>query len=447
MQVDQTREAVTMKVAEKRRWKILVVAGATMALVAGMVSTVPSAYAGGTIKVDDDQWISIGMGIRTKFQAVEDAGANGNYGAGFNVDNARVYINGKIHKYVGFTFNTECFNCAVGAGAGFAGNSNMGLIDAIGKFEFNDLVNLWVGRTLVPGERGELNGPFYHSTYEGFKTPFNSADFSGNFGVGGAGVYGRDNGAVLWGSILNKHLSYSAGMFTGLRSGSGPTGGPNSSGSFLYATRVTYNFFNIEDNPGYYTSGTYYGTAGHILAIAGGLNYQANGAGNTAAKSDMTIFVADVLWELPLGKEMQGGVITVNGEFKQYSASYNTGVAFSGAPSGFAPAGSATGDCFCMFRGQSITAYALYLFPGEIGIGRFQPYARYTYIDPDQSSTRDEVEFGTNYIISGHNARISAFYQYGDLASKGLVSGGNAWAPVVTGSDVSAFKLALQLQY
>ena len=428
-----------MKVAEKRRWKILLVAGATMALVAGMVSTLPNAYAGGTIKVDDDQWISIGMGIRTKLSAVQNAQANGSgYGTNFGVDNARVYINGKIHKYVGFTFNTECFNCAVGGGGNqFAGNSNMGLIDAIGKFEFNDLLNLWVGRTLVPGERGELNGPFYHATYEGFKTPFNSADFSGNFGVGGAGVYGRDNGAVLWGSILNKHLSYAASVFTGLRSGQ--NFGPNAQGSMLYAGRVTYNFFNIEDNPGYYTSGTYYGTAGHILAIAGGINYQEDGAGSSLAKSDMTVLVADVLWELPLGgKDMQGGVITVNGEFKQYSASYNTSVAF--ANNG---AGNGLGDCFCMFRGQSYTMYALYLLPQEIGIGRFQPYARYTYVDPDQSTTRDEIEFGTNYIISGHYARISAFYQYGDLATKSLFN----WAPTAAGSDVSAFKLALQMQY
>jgi hypothetical protein len=312
----------------------------------------------------------------------------------------------------------------------------MGLLDAIGKFEFNDLINLWVGRTLVPGERGELNGPFYHATFEGFKTPFNSADFNNNgFGVGGAGLYGRDNGVVLWGSILNKHLSYAASVFTGLRSGAGF--GPNSQGSLLYAGRVTYNFFNIEDNPGYYTSGTYYGTAGHILAIAGGINYQANGAGSSLAVSDMTIFVSDILWELPLGKDMQGGVITVNGEFKQYSASYDTTIAYANNGS------SGLGDCWCMFRGQSYTAYALYLFPQEIGIGRFQPYARYTTIQADQSSNREETEFGTNYIISGHNARISAFYQHGDLATKGL---GN-WSPTAAGSEVSAFKLALQMQY
>ena len=192
-----------MKVKQSR-WKMFVVAGAAMAFVAGMVSTVPNAYAGGMIKVDDDKWISVGMGIRTSFTSGEDRSASGaQWDNTFAVDNARVYINGGIHKYVGFTFNTECFNCSVGLGgvaqnntgptglggprAGadqFAGNSNMGLIDAIGKFEFSRTVNFWVGRTLVPTERGELNGPFYHQVYDGFRTPFNQSDISGGFGRG-----------------------------------------------------------------------------------------------------------------------------------------------------------------------------------------------------------------------------------------------------------------------
>ena len=53
-----------MKIDQKRRWNMCMVTGAAMALVAGMASTVPSAYAGGTIKVDDDKWISVGMGTR-----------------------------------------------------------------------------------------------------------------------------------------------------------------------------------------------------------------------------------------------------------------------------------------------------------------------------------------------------------------------------------------------
>jgi len=427
-----------MKVAEKRRWKILLVAGATMALMAGMVSTVPSAYAGGTIKADDDKWISVGMGIRTSFSSVEDAAPDGDWSKGFAIDNARIYINGKIHKYVGFEFNTDCFNCQNSANnltvvtptgvTNLGQQGTVGLLDAIGKFEFTQYVNVWVGRMLVTGERGELNGPFYHATYEGFKTPTNPQDFGSGFGAGGSGLYGRDNGVTFWGQV--GQLQYSAQVMSGLR------GAANQSDNLLYAGRLTYNLFNPEKNPGYYTSGTYYGTAGHILAIAAGVNHQKDGAGSAAFRSDYTILVSDVLWELPLGANMGGGVITVNAEFKKYWAGYDNAA--------FPVAGSGT-LCMCMFRGESYTAYALYLFPQEIGIGKFQPYARFTYIEPDTSFRRDEVEFGTNYIISGHNARISAFYQYGNLNNGGGPFA--TYSPSPEPEKINAFKLALQLQY
>ena len=445
-----------MKVDRKRVKNLFVVAGATLALVAGMASTLPSAYAAGTIKVDDDKWISVGMGVRTEFSAVQGTSANGGgMGNNFQVNNARLYFNGKIHKYVGFEFNTDCFNCATGSGGGgagnFAGNSTMGLLDAIGKFEFNQYVNLWVGRMLVTGERGELNGPFYHATFEGFKTPLNSADYSSNFGAGtagggsvGAGVYGRDNGATFWGQVDPGvgHLQYSVGVYSGLRNGN--TTGPNQQNSMLYAGRLTYNFFNPEKNPGYYTSGTYYGTAGDILALAVGFNHQQNGAGSFAAPSDMTIFVADLLFEKPLANN--GGVITVNAEVKQYFANYNQNVAFSGAANAANPGGTNAG-CFCMFDGLSYTGYAMYLFPNEVGIGKFQPYVRFTAVQPNNSTKREETEVGTNYIIAGHNARIAAFWQYGDLASKGSQGGADIYSPDRQGDRVHAFKLALQLQY
>ena len=42
----------------------------------------------------------------------------------------------------------------------------------------------------------------------------------------------------------------------------------------MYAGRLTYNFLNPEKNPGYYTQGTYFGTAGDILALAVGGEYR-----------------------------------------------------------------------------------------------------------------------------------------------------------------------------
>ena len=106
-----------MKVDRTTRWKMFWAAGAVMALVAGMGTTVPSVYAGGMIKVDDDKWISVGMGTRLSFNAVEDGSASGGqWSNSFGVNNARIYIDGQIHKYIKFTFNTECFNCTIGSG-------------------------------------------------------------------------------------------------------------------------------------------------------------------------------------------------------------------------------------------------------------------------------------------------------------------------------------------
>jgi len=50
-----------------------------------------------------------------------------------------------------------------------------------------------------------------------------------------------------------------------------------------------------------------------------------------------------------------------------------------------------------------------------------------------------------NYIIDGHNARISLFYQYGDIATKNFV-GPDTYAPDAPGKNVSAIRLAMQIQ-
>lgn len=430
----------------RRRWARFVIAGVITALVAGIGSTLPKAYAAGTIKADDDKWISIGMGIRTSFNTIENGSVNGqDWSNNFTINNARIYINGQIHKYVKFEFNTDCFDCAVNSGAGpfadgsqnFGGNSAIGLLDAIGKFEFNEKVNIWFGRLLLPSERGELNGPFYHATFDGFRTPLFPADYSANFngtnsGNPGAGLYGRDNGVSFWGKIhpsFGTHLLYVATVSQGLRNG------PNPSNTMMYTGRLQWNLLNDEVNPGYYTSGTYYGTAGDILAIAGNIQYQKDGAGNLATGnvSDFTGISVDVLFEKVLPNNL--GVFTFNSEFKQFFANYGVGA--------FNPANAAS--CFCVFDGLSYTVYGLYLIPNEIGIGRFQPYVRFTSINPTYSSMRQEFEYGLNYVISGHNARIAAYGRYGDMETKGALAGN--FGPTATGDKVPSFHVALQLQY
>lgn len=421
-------------------------AGITMALAAGMMATLPSAYAGGKITIDDTKWISVGMGMRGGFQAVSSQAGNGGYGNEFGLANARIYLNGQIHENIKFEFNTESFNVGKGlnsTSSDFGGTSTIGILDAIAKFEFNRYMNLWAGRMLVPTERGELNGPFYHATFEGFKTPYFPQDFSGGVqksgktGAQGSGMYGRDNGVTFFGDMDTKdlvglgHLQYSMGVFSGVRG----VNSPNQSDSASWAGRLTYNFLNPEKNPGYYTSGTYYGSAGDILAVAVGVNHQKNGAGTLNYRSDFTGVVADVLFEKVLDNNM--GVFTFNGEYKRFWASGGTlnTVAQRTAAGVADPLGG------LMFSGQSWTAYGLYLIPHKVGIGRFQPYGRYTSIQPEMSGNRTEAEGGMNYVIDGHNARLAAFYQRGNLYTTGL-----NYAPGVVGQTINAFKVAFQLQ-
>ncbi|HIB62446.1 MAG TPA: hypothetical protein EYO51_04770 [Methylococcaceae bacterium] len=384
------------------------------ALSAGLLA-VGSAQAGATFKIDDTKWISIGAGIRSSFSAVEDkAPAGDDWSNDFALDNARIYLNGQLHENIKFEFNTESImsNSA----------NDFFVLDAIAKFEFNDLVNIWVGRQLVPSDRAELNGPYYHSTYEFNKTPF----YMNDQGSYTAGKYGRDDGINIWGALTaDKKLTYVIGVFNGR------VGGPDADDNLLYAGRISYNFLDVEKNPGYYTSSTYYGKGGDILTVGFAAQWEENALGGIDSKGvvqpsgDFLGYSVDLLGETTLGN---GAVATIEGEYKRFDLG---GVA-SGAD-----------DKLGMFEGDAYTGTALYLLPGKVGIGQLQPYVRYTYNDEQSGSSqdRDEYEAGINYIIDGHNARVSLMYQYGDLNSKGRLNYFNA-----TGDDVHAIKLGFQMQ-
>ncbi len=377
-------------------------------------------YAGGKIAIDDTKWISVGAGLRGSFAATEKSAPNGNdWSKDFNLDNGRIYINGQAHKYIKFELNTECIFC---------GNSDLAkfhLLDGIAKFEITPWFNVWGGRLLVPAERQELNGPFYSSTYDAFKTPFYPADFSVKFGAGGAGVYERDHGVNIWGAAGPEGaLQYVFGVFAGLRSSS--SSGPNRSDNPLYAGRIAYNFLSVEKNPGYYTSGTYYGTGGDILTLGVAAQGQQDGCGSRLHPGNFFGVSTDLIFEKPIEDV---GVITFNGEYKHFDAQFSKAAFTDGSGN------------FGMFDGDAFSVVGLYMLPQTVGIGKFQPYVRYTGIYADHSSNRDEFEAGLNYIIDGHNARISLFYQYGDLATKGL-----NYARDASGADVSAVKLGVQIQ-
>ncbi len=435
MKVDmKTSSYLTQAAVNGGSWRLRAVS-IMIPLVLSFLSLLPEALAmNGQIAdgpkwiIDDTKWFTLGIGFRGSGVWVENRSTD-NFRTSFSIDNARVYLNGQIHKYVKFESYTECTFCN-NTDPGDNPRMSYTVLAAIGKVEINRYVNFWGGRMLVPTERGELSAPFYHATHDHIKTPFFPQGFSTKFGSLGAGRYGHDEGGTFWGSIepgfIKGTLSYAAGVYRGLQSSTPMRMGPNQGDSVAWAGRLTYNFLNPEKNPGYYTRHTYFGEAGDILALAIGTSYQKDGAGSFAHPSDFLGLVGDVLFEKVLPKNT--GVFTVNGEYKRFYANYSP-LAFSDP------------DCFCTFDGQAWGVTGLYLIPVKVGIGQFQPYGRFTSVQPDNSSNREEIEAGVNYVIHHHNARISAYYQHGDLRTKGI-----NYAPDVMGDSVDVFKLAFQLQ-
>ncbi len=386
-------------------------------MAATLAGHAPQADAGATFKIDDTKWLSIGAGLRTSFRSVEGATTTGKWTNDFNLDNIRLYLNAQLHDYIKLEFNTDCQTCSNGG--------EMRILDAIGKLEIMPEFNVWVGRMLVPAERREMNGPFYSPFYNifGAGTPFEPADFNLVIKSDGtsAGSFGRDDGATVWGSFFDGRFQYAVGFFRGLR------GGANADDNILYAQRFAYNFWEVEKNPGYYTSGTYYGKGGDILTLAVSNQYQEDGAGTTADAGDFRGTSVDVLLEKVLGN---GGVVTLNGEYKNYAIT-----------SGYSQATRNAGGGFAMFEGNAYDVSGMYLFPQQVGIGQFQPFVRYVNVMPDNSPDRDVYEAGVNYVIDGHNARISLSWQYGDLLTKGLNYSSSA-----SGDDVNAVNLNFQWQ-
>ncbi len=390
------------------------------ALLSGLAAgQMTDSYAGATFKIDDTKWVSIGAGLRTSFssqEAAAGAGSDKRWTNDFNLDSIRLYLNGQIHKYLKVEFNTECPTCGNGG--------EVRVLDAIGKFEIDPMYNLWVGRMLVPAERREMNGPYYSGVYNIYSagTPFEPSDYNGTIKSDGtsAGSRGRDDGATVWGAFMGGRLQYSFGFFRGLR------GGANVNDNILYGQRVAYNFWEVEKNPGYYTSGTYFGKGGDILTVGLSNQYQQGGAGSAADPASFRGTTVDLLVEKVLPNS---GVVTVNGEYKNYGIS------------GYNMASRIANTGFSLFEGNAYDVSGMYLFPQKIWIGQAQPFVRYVDVHPVSSSSRDVYEAGVNYVIDGHNAKISLSWLYGDLMTKG-----QNYTTGATGANVNAMNLGFQWQ-
>jgi len=370
------------------------------------------AHAGATVNIGPDQSVSVGFGLRTSFTSAEDGAPDGkSRSSDFELDSIRLYMGAQLNKYIKATFNTEK-----------QGDGTIQVIDAIAQFEPMDEFNVWIGQMLPPSDRSNLDGPYYMLAwnYPGLVSGYP------NYAVG------RDKGVLAWGKVADKKLVYSVGAFEGHNNQ--PTLS-SASDNLLYAARLAINLWEPELAPAYYTGSTYFGAA-NIFTIGLVAQHQSDGVGTITDKGDYNGYNVDVLFET---KDTGSGSVTLEGAY--YKTDTDDTV---DATDGSKNSGGLT-------QGKSYLLGAAYLFPQQVGWGKFQPYARFLKFDRDKvvgigssavpeqySGDFKQYDIGVNYVIAGPNAKISATYTEFKAGDDN---------PVADNKDTNQFVIGVQLQF
>lgn len=365
------------------------VALATTATLAPVATT----HAAGTITFGEDQYISVGFGMRGSYSRVEDGAGNGSsYSNDFNLDSARIYLSGSLNKYVKGMLNTEKSI----AGQGFQ------VIDAAGIFEITPDFSLWAGRFLSPSDRANMAGPYY-SLGGGYWSGIAS-----RYGFNG-GYIGRDDGLAVVATALDQRLAYSFGAFEGnttfqIAPVADLVESSRGSDGLMYAGRLQYSFWDKE--PGYYGTGNYLG-AKDILTIGIAGRSQKNGAVSATDQGKYSSYSVDFLME----KQNVGpGALSIEAAYYDYD----------------------TDGVFLSEEGDAYSAGMGYIFNEKVGIGQIQPFVRYQRFDADNNVDLKQTDLGVAYIMDGYNAQVSAVFS--ELKETNQ-------------SDTKSFLLTMQLQF
>ena len=306
--------------------------------------------------------ISVGAGLQTSIYGCEKSciyspstvPAGDSSVQGIAVDSIRLYIDGSVTNTLKLTFNTEY----TGSGSG-PGDNKVEVMDAIGRFEYNNYFNIWAGRFLPPSDRANLYGPYYANDWAPYADGV--ADFYPDVAVG------RDNGLAYWGDT--GMLKVQAGVFDGETVNSAVA----NKSTLLYAVRLTMDFWDKET--GYYLNGTSYGDK-DLLAL--GVAAQSQDSKTTAS--------IDALMEKKLPNL---GVVTIEAE-------YNRDNSLTSATSS-----------------DGWYGLAAYVFPVVVGIGKFQILGKYSQKTIDTRPLVDKLkttEVNLNYIIKSFSARVGFYY-------------------------------------
>lgn len=377
--------------------KLNKVAGLVAMATTASMGPVATSHAAGTITFGEDQYISVGFGLRGSFSSVEDAANDGGRSSDFALDSARLYVSGSLNKYIKGMFNSEK---RVDINSDERSDESFEIIDAAGIFEISPELSIWAGRFLSPSSRANMAGPYYTSG-DGYWQ-----NIAARYGFNG-GIIGRDEGVALVGTALDQRLAYSFGVFEGdkifeLSGVNEISSNPDQDDDLMYAGRLQYSFW--EKEPGYYGTGNYLGTK-DIFTIGVAARQKGDGAASATAVGDYSQWTADLLIE----KKLTAGAVSLEAAYFDYD----------------------TDDVFLSEQGEAYAISTGFIFNQKVGWGQFMPFVRYQNFDSDAGETK-RTDFGVNYFIDGYNASITGVYR--DLEVDGS-------------DDQGAFILSMQLQF
>jgi len=319
--------------------------------------------AGNRINFGADTWLEAGAGIRFDWTSIEDAAPNADdFSDDFTLDRADIFISGRANRFLEFTLNTT-YNSIT---------EDFEVREGIIRYEHSDTLNIWAGRFMVPTDLSSLSTVFYQTRW---------------FPV--LGAFQRDEGVALWGSLDEGSFQYSLGVFDGFEIDP-PADAEESP---LFAGRFRVNFWDPVS--GYYTQSTYYGEK-NILSVGVSAEFQSDAfEGLLGEVGDFQGVSADVLLEKAID---DGMVLTVQGTAFSYDTDDIDGV-------------------FPQSDGFEIMgAVLLPVLSGDSVGGRVQPTVSLQSLELDVSDIEiDRIEFGINYIMLGHDTKLSAAFANSDI--------------------------------
>ena len=355
--------------------------------VCGIVS--PS-RAGFKMEIDEQTKGEIGIWMQTWYQRVEDGKILGDGYEDLNdfmIRRAYLYLKGQVTDYV--SFFTHVASDKVGMEkptGGTLDKSGIGLGSGVAwrdlwiTLNLDEAFNIQMGRMYVPLTRNY--GTTSTKAMLTMDLPFLQGGSRGSIFY--AQKVGRDDGLTLWGNPFDGLLQYRFMISEGVEDDNNPED------NLRLVGRLSLSLLDPEK--GWFNKGTYFGKK-KVLSFGVGMDRQDDLTLGGTEGLDNEVWTADAFFDYPVGE----GAVTVE------AAYIDIDNCTQGTPNFYH-------DLEAGDDAQNWYINAGYLLPYPVGPGHFQPYIRYETVDVDDKNETDFWSGGFNYIIKGHNCKLTADY-------------------------------------